>query len=158
MKKTVDQLLLLSREWQLAIDSMLHSAVEQEMDPTTKDALFVSGADAVNALRSIEEQIHIALGYSYTRSTYDPTISFEKRVGLPQIEHAGDVKEYYIERMNEILDAITDEIANDSYLGDAAHANQRFEKNPTHTSKEGDFQTAISDIISTLEADVVDNS
>ena len=150
------------------IDSLLHSLIEQDMDLTTKNSIFTSGKNAVNALRTMDGQASSALGYSYSNVTYNPNSNathpniaagFIQNTGLPQFEHAGQVKNYYITTITEALSSVTDEILNDGYFGDnTVKTNEVINKTGTYVTNEATLHTSLADILDALNNDPKDYS
>lgn len=155
--KTTTQILLKSQEYQLTLDALIQSAVKESMSVSAD--MKTLGAAGINALRDIEAQLFERLAKAYTQETYDPDVAYMVRVSLPQIQQAGDIKAYYITRIAAVLEEVSAEIENTTWLGDeTGFTNQVLAKTATWITAEETLESALTDILDTLENDELDNS
>jgi hypothetical protein len=157
--KNANEIILTSRQRQLAMDAMIQSAINEDMFGPVVDSLTVNGTLAINALRAIEKEMYDALGITYNLVTYNSALGFMAHVAIPQIQRAGDIKEYYTGLATAMLAEVEDEYAQDNFTGSNVEGtNQIFTKSATWITAEGDIQSALQNIIDELNGDPYDNS
>lgn len=158
--KNANEIILTSRQRQLAMDALIQSAINEDMYGPIVDSLTVCASLVINHLRSIEKEMYDALGISYNLVTYNSAIGgFMAKVGIPQIQRAGDIKEYYINLATAMLAEVQDEYAVDTFTGSNTEGtNQIFTKSATWVTAEEQIQGQLQNIIDDLNGDPYDNS
>ena len=163
--KNTTEILLKSRENQLAVDACIQTLVKHSFDGDVVSGIKTYGAAVINYLRDIEDELYAKLGISYTPETYDPAVAYMVSVELPQLSTAYWIKQYYITRLTDIVtDMILDTdndgvLSNNNFIGDnTGSPNSIFQKGATWTTKEQLAIDRLNDIIDTLEAYTADQS
>ena len=160
--KKANQILTDSYQRQLTIDALIQSVVKESFDGTVIDALKIDAYAAINSLRTIEEELFGIFSIPYTKLTYPNSVGspYMATVQLPQIQQAGDIKAYYIEKLTEVLDLMTDDEAENDFIADTTtgNVNEVTAKTGAWKTEETALLGYVSNLIDTLVADALDNS
>lgn len=164
--RNTTEILLKSRENQLAIDALIQTVVKHKFNGTVIAGIKTYGSAVINYLRAIEQQLFISLGISYTKVTYDPAVAYMVAVELPQLTQAYYIKIYYINRLTDMINEMVleqnlDGISayKDKFVGDqTGGANTIFAKGSTWVTDEQLIIDRLNDLITTIEADTIDQS
>lgn len=157
--KNANEIILTSRQRQLAMDALIQSSINEDMYGPVADANVVYATAVINALREIEKEMYDALGITYNLVTYNSALGFMAHVAIPQIQRAGDIKEYYTELATAMLAEVQDEYAQDNFTGSNVEGtNQIFTKSATWIAAEGEIQGQLQNIIDNFNGDPYDNS